>query len=365
MNNKLKCPNCGQEIEITEVIREQVKNEVAKSVELKIKKEVEAEKEKELTLLKDQLSQKDKKLEDAQKEELSLRKLKNELEEEKRTFDLKLQRQLDAERETIRQKTTLEMLDAQKLKEKEKDKVIEDLKNALDDAQRRANQGSQQLQGEVQELDLEETLRTNFPTDIIEPVGKGVRGADIRQIVKTSRGNVCGVILWESKRTKQWSDEWLTKLKDDLRAEKANIPIIVSTVLPKEAESGMGSKDGVWVVSYPLMLPLADLIRQKLRDVAWERFVSQNKGDKADQIYSFVTSHEFIQQVEALAEIYNDMIVEVQKERAAFERIWRTREAQAQKLLKSTAGIWGSMRGFIGSSLPQLKGLDLPEPDKE
>ena len=208
MQSTLICPHCKKTIEISEAISHQV--------EEKIIAEQQEKHEKELTVKKKQL-------EAAQNTELELRKQKNKLDEERRTFDLDKQRQLDLEREKIRQKTLEEAAQSQRLKEREKDKVIDDLKKSLEDAQRKASQGSQQLQGEVQELDLEELLQKEFPGDTIEPIGKGVLGADIRQIVRSPRGMDCGHILWESKRTKAWSDGWIDKLKEDMRSDKANI----------------------------------------------------------------------------------------------------------------------------------------------
>lgn len=372
----IDCPKCGSKIEVTQALREQVEKEVTAGIAGKHEKELkeailtaqektirtmEQKSQEEIGKLKKEAEEKDKKILEAEKSELELRKKKNELEESKRTFELQVQRKMDEEREQIRQKTLSEISEIQKLKDREKEKMITDLKNALEDAQRKANQGSQQMQGEVQELDLEETLKTSFPSDVILGVEKGVTGADIRQTVKTARGNICGIILWESKRTKAWSDGWLTKLKEDLRAEKANVPVIVTSVLPKGAMGGIGLIEGVWVCSYTLYLPLAELIRLRLIDVARERFMVSNKGNKAELIYDYITGHEFIQQVEAIAEVYRDMNEQILRERAAFEKIWKTREAQVQKLFKSTSGILGSLRGYVGASLPPVKGLDLPE----
>jgi len=351
------CPKCKAEIPVEEAISHQFREKIESDVAKKIRSESVAE----LKLLQEELTQKDQKLEDARQAELALRKDKLALEEDKRSFELDKQRQIDEERNKIRLKTEMEMLEAQRLKDKEKDKVIDDLKRALGDAQRKASQGSQQLQGEVQELDLETSLSQKFIYDVIEPVGKGVRGADVRQVVKTQLGNVCGTILWESKRTKAWSDDWLVKLKDDLRSEKANIPVIVSAILPEAAQTGIGLIDGVWVVSYPLYLVLAELLRQKLIDVAREKFVSQNRSGKAESLYNYIVSHEFIQQVEAIAEVYTDMQSQIAKERAAFEKIWKTRQAQVGRLVGSTASIMGSLRGSVGSTMPAIKGMDLPE----
>ena len=279
----------------------------------------------------EELSKIKKQLEVAQNAELEIRKQKNTLDEEKRTFELEKQRQLDLEREKIRKATQEEMLESQKMKELEKDKIINDLKKSLEDAQRKATQGSQQLQGEVQELDLEATLRTNFPSDSIEPIGKGLLGADIRQVVKSPGGKVCGSILWESKRTKAWSDGWIAKLKEDMRADRANIPAIISETLPEEAKTGMGLKDGVWVSSHKLFIPLAMLLRKSLIDAAYQKFVSDNKQSKAEQIYGYVTSHEFAQQVESMVEVYSEMLTQITKERVAFEKSWKLREAQVHR----------------------------------
>ncbi|MBI2310399.1 DUF2130 domain-containing protein [Candidatus Collierbacteria bacterium] len=346
------CPKCKAEIPVEEALGHSITEKLEKKFQEKLSNE--------LKQLQEELDEKEKKLAEGRTIELQLRKQKLDLEEEKRNFELEKTRQLDAEREKIRLKVELEMLDSQRLRDKEKDKVIDDLKKSLDDAQRKANQGSQQLQGEVQELDLEESLKGHFVFDSIEPVGKGVRGADIRQIVKTQLGNDCGTILWESKRTKAWSDEWLVKLKDDLRGQKANIPVIISSVMPEGARSGIGLVDGVWVVNYTLYLVLAELLRQKLIEVAREKYVSQNKSTKAEILYNYIVGHEFIQQVEAITEVYQDMQSQIAKERAAFEKIWKTREAQANRIMTGTAAIVGSIRGSVGSTMPAIKGMDLP-----
>jgi len=241
MNTQLICPHCKKPIELTDALTQDLKSQVKESLEReyrqefeKAKKESDKKLETEVRVLKEDVEKKQRELEVAQKAELELRKEKNKLDEDKRTFELEKQRQMDKERELIRQKTLAEASEKSRLKEKEKDMVIDQLKKALDDAQRKASQGSQQLQGEVQELDIESTFRQQFPQDEIEPVGKGVLGADIRHMVKSPMGIACGTILWESKRTKLWSDGWITKLKNDVLSDKANIPAIISEVLPDE-----------------------------------------------------------------------------------------------------------------------------------
>jgi len=361
MANNIKCPNCGEEIEITEALSQNIKADLEKELSEKIKMKIMEESQGKTKALEEELKEKNQKLKDAMEAELVIRKEKTKLEDERRSFELDKQRQLDEERNKIRQQTLLEASDSHRLKDLEKEKMINDLKKALEDAQLKANQGSQQLQGEVQELDLEEYLIKAFPSDEINPVGKGVKGADVRQIVKTSLGTVCGVILWESKRTKAWVDDWATKLKDDLRASKANIPVIVTTVLPKTIKTGFGFYEGVWVTEPNFTQPLTEILRKNLIDVAREKHNSNDRGTKADMIYTYLTSDAFVQQIQSIIEVHQNMQNQVQKERAAFEKIWKEREAQAERILISTAGIYGSIQGVAGQSLPSVKGLDLLE----
>ena len=295
-----------------------------------------------------------------QKIELDLRKKANELEEKNRNIELAMQRQLDLERNTIRLKTAEEIAETQRLKDREKDKMIDDLKKSLDEAQRKATQGSQQLQGEIQELDLEEKLKSSFPTDEIIPIEKGVNGADIKQVVKSpNTGVICGSILWESKRTKSWSDGWITKLKDDMRADKSNVAVIISEVMPAEIKTGFGVKEGVWVCLPKHLEAVGYMLAKSLRDSAYQRLVSQNQNDKAQQVYSYFTSHEFTAQVESMVESITLMREQITKERMALEKIWTAREAQIGKLSSGISGVYGSLSGIAGTALPAVKQLEL------
>jgi hypothetical protein len=355
----VSCPQCGSQIEISEALKKQLQTEIETETEKRIRQELEEKGSLELADLKKALAEKEQKMAEFREQELKLREEKRKLEEKEKELALEVQRRLDEERKKTEEVVAKRLQDDYRLKDLEKEKVITDLKKALEEAQRKASQGSQQTQGEVLELDLEETLRSTFSQDQIEPVGKGVRGADIRQIVKSQSGINCGVILWESKRTKAWTDEWCSKLKEDLRAEGANIPVIVSEVLPKEASSGLGVKDGVWVTSNSLVLPLAVLLRRNLLEVAYQKVVSKERGSKAEQLYEYVTGHEFRQQLEALVEVYQEMRDQVDKERAAFERLWKSREAQLRRMINAAANIGGDMQGVIGPSVLQIKGLEL------
>lgn len=378
--NSVICPNCKKEVEISEALshqfNEQKMAELTAQFEKKLDEERKAALESSAKKVKEQFELQMKQMqEDAQEKDTRIKELIEQITEltkelrqskkEQEEAELEMGKKLLEERVKLKEELEKTLQEKSNLEVAEIKKQLEDTKKALEDAQRKAAQKSQQLQGEVLELELEELLRSSFPHDEIEPVGKGVTGADVRHIVKSPKGYNCGTILWEFKRTKEWKEAWLTKLKDDMRAEKANIPVIVSAVLPKEIESGFGLKDGVWVCDQSLILPLAMVLRKNLLDVGFQKLVSANRGEKADLLYGYITSHEFQQQVENIVEVYRDMQQQVAKERAAFEKIWKMREAQVQKLLHGTANIVGSMQGLAGASMPQIKGLDLLDDGEE
>ncbi len=312
--------------------------------------------------------------EDAENEKQNSKELREQLasqmqslREEKKAraeAELDAQKKLAAEESKIRDEVQKAADEKQRLNLAAKEKTIIDLQKALDEAQRRAaaSQRSQQLQGEIMELDLERALTDAFRDDAIEPVAKGVRGGDIRHCVRNGRGADCGVMLWEIKRTKNWTDGWIPKLKEDLRAEKANIAIIVTEVMPKQIGQDMGQLHNVWICKPPMAIVMASLLRKSLLDAGRQKALAQNRGDKADALYNFVTSHEFVQQVESMVETYQEMSIQVQKERIAYEKIWAQRQKQVQMLLLGTANIIGSMQGHIGqASMPRIKGLELLE----
>lgn len=343
------------EVELTQALQKHIEEEVSKNLDQKYNLEFRD--------LKKQLEQKQNKLDEFRENELKLREDKRKLEDREKELELTVARKIDTERKKIEDKVFKQAFEEHRLKDLEKEKVISDLKKSLEEAQRKASQGSQQLQGEVLELDIENLFRESFNGDLIEPVAKGTSGADIKHTVKSPRGMSCGVILWELKRTKSWSDSWIAKLKENLRSEKANIPVIITQIMPSEITSGMGIKDGVWVVNFDLVIPLAILLRKNLLDIAYQKAVSLHKGDKAEMLYEYITGHEFRQQVEALVEVYQEMNIQIQKERVSFEKSWKAREMQVRKLILSTANVYGSMQGLVGSSMPSVRGLDLFELD--
>jgi len=352
MANTIKCPKCGHEFPAPLVSPE---------IEKKLRDEIESEKSLELADLQKTLAEKENKIEDFRKQELEIREEKRKLEDQKKDLELETQRRIDEEKGRIEEDTAKRLVDEHHLKDLEKDKKISDMERLIEDLKRTSQQGSMQTQGEVAELDLEETLKRLFPTDEISEVKKGELGGDVRQTVKTARGTECGLILWERKRTKVWTEGWVGKLKEDLHRDGANLGAIVTEVLPKDFKKQIGEKSGIWITTSAFVEPLAMLLRKVLYDVAKEKAVKSNKEGKAEEIYDLVTSNEFIGQLERMVGIYQEMRMEISKERAVYERQWSKREMQVTKLINGIAGIYGSMQGIAGSALPQVKNLELED----
>jgi hypothetical protein len=348
--DKITCIYCGREFEISDALREHIRSEEIDKINKRHDEEV--------AKLKDVVRK-------AEEQELSIRKQKEVLEERERKFELEKQRQLDEERKKIREETMKEADEQAGMKLKERDLVIERLTKQMEEMKRTAAQGSQQSQGEVQELDIETTLREAFPNDDIIPVEKGELGGDCTQVVKSPSGKtVCGKILWESKRTKNWTDGWIPKLKEDQRRSGADMAAIISQVLPKETTEEIFQVDGVWVTKRNLMIPMAMLLRETLINVAYQKTAQMHQGRKADLVYDYVTSAQFRQQVGAIVEAYRDMHEQIGRERAAYDRMWKAREAQLGRIITATANVYGSMQGLAGNNaLPEVSGLSLPEPD--
>lgn len=224
-------------------------------------------------------------------------------------------------------------------------------------------QGSQQTQGEILELEIESLLRDTFAFDLVDEIKKGQNGADIRQTVCSRNGTKCGVILWEFKNyQKNWSDSWLSKLKQDQRNESADVAILVSSTIPNNMQSDMEFRDGVWVCKPSLVVPLATALRDRLHDVARQKAIGEHRGKKADLMFDYITGTEFRQQVEAMVEVHQEMKDQIDRERKAYESSWKKREQQLNRYLLGLAGVCGNVQGIAGqSSIPTFKGLDVLE----
>ena len=370
----IKCPDCGAVIELSEAIshdievrlKQQYENEIGKTkkaIEEKAKKEAQESLNIKIYDLNEQLEEKTKNLKEAQRQELELRKRQRELVEKEEKLELELSRKIDAERQKIIQKTSKEFEETHRLKDAEKDKQLDDMKKQIDELKRKSEQGSQQMQGEVLELELEESLKEEFPFDDIEPVAKGIKGGDIIQTVKTQSGRICGKILWETKRTKNWSDSWIQKLKDDQRDAKADLAILVSETLPKGFHH-FRLISGVWVTDILSAVSLALALRVVLIQVARERETQVGKKEKMELAYNYLTGQEFRNRVEAIVESFTAMKADLEAERRAMLKIWAKREKQIERVISNAAGMHGDLQEIAGSSLPTIKMLELPNDDE-
>ncbi len=347
MANTIKCPHCGKIVEITEALRHEIKVEVDKELEKKIRNEFEEE-----------LSEKNKKLREMQEVELSLRKEKRAVEEQKQSLELDVQRKIDEERQKIEQESLKKFDEEHKLKDLEKDKKISDLVKALEEAKRKGEQGSQQTQGEVFELELEKILRNEFPADLIKEVPKGIRGADLIQVVIDKFGRTCGSIIWEVKNAK-WSDSWISKLKEDQRLAKANISILVTANLPKSV-TNFKYLNGVWLTKSEFAQNLAHALRITLAQVFMARESVIGKNEKMEDLFKYVTGDEFKQRVSAIIESYTNLQTEIEKEKRWFSLKWARQEKEIRKVIDHTHGMYGELQGVVGAqSLPSVKGLEL------
>ena len=340
-------------------IRKQFENE-KKHIEEQAKKKTEDSLGLEIGDLKEQLNEKNKKIEEGRKVELELRKRKRELEERERSLELEVARQIDAKRQEIIEVTLKGFDEKHRLKDAEKDKKLADMTKQIDDLKRKAEQGSQQAQGEVLELELEDVLRNEFPFDEIQPVPKGVKGADAIQVVKTQSDNICGRILWETKRTKIWSDSWLQKLKDDQQEAKADIAVLVSETLPKGLTHFRTIK-GIWVSSLSSSLSLALALRVVLTQVRREKQLQTGKNEKMELVYNYLTGPEFRNRVEAVVNSFIQMKNDIDTEKRAMKRLWDKREKQIQRVIYNIGGMHGDLEGIAGMTLPAIKALQLPE----
>ncbi len=338
----------------------------AKKARLAIGTDLE-QKAKELADLQEVLKARDARLAEAQKAQADLIRKQRELDDAKRELDLTVEKRVQDNLTTIRDQARKEAEDSLKLKVLEKEQTISSMQKQIEDLKRRSEQGSQQLQGEVQELELESLLRTQFPHDSIEPVPKGEFGGDALQRVVTPLGQRCGTILWESKRTKNWSDSWLPKLREDQRTAKAEFAILVSQALPKEMET-FGLVDGVWVTHPRSAIAVALVLRHSLIEIASARLSSEGQQTKMELVYQYLTGPRFRHRVQAIVEKFTDMQEDLDKERKTMTRLWAKREEQIRGVIESTAGMYGDLQGIAGRTLQEIEGLriaSLPGPEEQ
>ena len=383
MATEIKCPSCGHQFEPNESIREEIEKELRskaadwqkkkneefqakldeekkrlqQSLEENIRKNIGADFENKLKLAEQNNKDNEEKLKQARQQQLEFLKKEQELKNKEAELELSVQQKLQEEREKL--SAEIRKLEEQRvaaketefqLRLKELEKQLEDQKKLADEMRRKSEQGSMQLQGEVQELALEELLKAAFPFDVITEVGKGVRGADCIQIVRNNFGQECGKIIFESKRTKDFANDWIEKLKADMRSQGADVAVIVTQALPKDMDR-FGEKDGIWICSFAEVKPIIQMLRDGIIKISTALKSQENRGDKMHLLYDYLTSREFAEQWQAIREGFMSMKLSIQKERDAMEKLWKAREKQLEKVLLNAAHVRGSIEGISGTDV--------------
>ncbi|MDE1191548.1 MAG: DUF2130 domain-containing protein [Arachidicoccus sp.] len=335
-----------------------------KALEDEIRKTVAGDFENQIKILRDSIQSNEEKLKSARAKELEYLQKENALKEKEAELELMLQRQLIQEREKMRNELMKEEELKFGLKQQEfelkllaKEKQLEDQKKLVEEMRRKAEQGSMQLQGEVQELKLEEILKSTFPFDKIDEVPKGVKGADCVQTVHNNFGKEAGKIIFESKNTKDFNIEWIEKLKADMRSLNADIAVIVSKTLPKELDR-FGEKDGIYICTFLEVRSVVSLLRNGLLKLSELRKSQENKGDKMAMLYDYLTGHEFAGQWKAIVEAFRAMKSSIENERIVMEKLWKKREKQLEKVLLNATHVHGSIEGIAGADSINLALLD-------
>lgn len=393
MNTQIKCPFCNKSFEPTDAFKHELEEKIINETQQKHQEEInqlklenqkikdsnkkefdnavkqvvakanlEAQQNmmKELKDRDNQILELRKRAEVAEEQELKIRKEKRELEEDKRKFEIEKQRQLDEERVKIRASAIKEVEDKTSLVIAQEKKKNEDLQKQVSELDRKLQLGSQQAQGEILELELEETLKRQFSSDEIIPIAKGVNGPDITHKIVDKYGQICGTIIWETKRAKNWKEEWIQKLKDDQRNKKAELAILVTTVLPKGIKS-FDIRDGVWVSEFTSAIGLATALRTGLLNIYSIKQASVGKNEKMEILYNYLCGIEFKQKVEAIVESFTAMKTDLEREKSAMTKIWETRDKQITRVVDNTAKMYGDLTGLMGKALPKIELLELPE----
>ena len=386
-DQSISCPSCGAKIRLTRALRSEIEASVRLQFEQRLQereselraeydgqvqdelrrahkeaaKKAEKKVAQELGELRAELKDQARDLEESRRLELTLRKREREVERKQQDLELTVARHIDKERSRIVAETAGRLTEEQRLRDAEKERQLADLRHQIEELKRKAEQGSQQLQGEAAEGELESTLRAAFPADEVCAVGQGVRGADVHHIVIDGRGRRSGSILWECKNTRHWNDAWIAKLKQDQRSMHADVAVLVSAALPKWCAKFTFS-DGVLITNFACAVSLASVLRANLCQLAQVRSAAINKEEKLELLYRYLSGVEFRQRVEAVVEAFAAMREDIDRERRAAERQWARRTRQIEAVTFNVAGMYGDLQGLV-PALPSIAMLELPEAD--
>ncbi|MBK6291574.1 MAG: DUF2130 domain-containing protein [Ignavibacteria bacterium] len=379
----ITCPNCGHAIDIEELLAHDIEDRVQREqqehfnaererLQVEVAERVRRESEAQILALQHENEERKRDVQALKSAEVQLLDLQRKMREQQESFDLTLQKRLLEEQtsmETKIRKTEAERFEVERKREQERfdlerremQKKLDDTQKAMEEVRRKSEQSSQQLQGEVQELAIEDFLRQRFPHDEVSEVGKGQRGADCIQTVYDS-GRRCGQITYESKRTKNFSMEWVEKLKSDMRAKGSDIGVIITETMPKELQS-FGSVNGIWVCTYAEFKSLCVVLRDMVIRVSSAIVSQENKGDKMTMLYDYLMSSEFRMSVENVMEAYEHMRSDLDRERTSMEKLWKQRERQIERMRLSMSHVMGSIQGIAGKDLGPVRSFELPVAD--
>ena len=410
--NTINCPECGTQISVDEVLKHNLRESVQKEYDEKLKKQAKVTAEKEAALAEretqlkdseeqiqekvqeqlealskdteekirisvqeemaveikakdDALKEKQDQLSEAQKRELDLIQKEQKLKEDSEAMELQVARQVADQRDEIIANAKKKVVEEHELKELEKDKLINDLRSEIENIKQRAEQGSMQLQGEVQELSIEDTLIAAFPIDDFEPVPTGTEGADVLQMVKNPSLQASGKILWESKNTKNWGGTWIKKLKDDQIEARADIAVLVTKAMPKElGENEFGQLNGVWIIKRSLVIPVAHLLRAGILQISVVMNSNEGMEERMKLLHGFLISPDFKNKMEAIIQTFEDMQSELEKEKRSFKAKWKRSQKNIDRVIDNVAGMWGDFQGLLGNELGTIPALELDDPDE-
>nr|WP_276900504.1 DUF2130 domain-containing protein [Pedobacter kyonggii] len=353
-----------QQLKAFDIKLAEEKTKLKDNLEENLRKSISADFETKLQMLEGNAKDNAEKLKLAREKELEFLRREESLKVKEEEMELAFQRKMQEQRNELVEQIRKQEAEKNNIKDtehqlrlKELEKQLDDQKKLAEEMKRKAEQGSMQLQGEVQELILEELLRTNYPFDLIEEVGKGVRGADCVQVVRNQFGQECGKIIYESKRTKDFGGDWIEKLKKDMRSMGIDVAVIVSQCYPKGMDC-FGQRDGVWICSFEEVNAVAYVLREGILRLAGAVKSQENRGEKMHMLYDYLMGAEFSEQWKAIREGFMSMKLSIQRERDAMERLWKAREKQLEKVLLNATHIRGSIEGIAGSDSVQLSLTD-------